>query len=134
MKNTLYFCWVISLIGCVISLYYGEILMLEPCRLCWYQRLALFPLALILGLAVYHNDAKAVRYALPLCLFGAAAAFYQAVGTHFPHLDICSGECAKTVVSFFGLISWPDLNAIVFAAMGIWLFLFSRLVNHIKIQ
>lgn len=126
MKYTLYFCWAIAMAGCALSLYYGEILMFEPCRLCWYQRAALFPLALILGIAAYTSDARAVRYALPICALGAGAALYQAIGTHLPHLKICEGDCIKPLFSLFGFVTFPDLSAVAFASMGIWLFVFSR--------
>jgi len=124
MKNFLYWCWVVALLGCGASLYYGEILMIEPCRMCWYQRMALFPLALILGIAAYRNDRSAVRYAIPLAVFGFAAAAVQAVGIHFPSFQLCGKECAKPIFTLLGL-TFPDLSALGFAAIGIILSFYS---------
>lgn len=55
-KNNLYSAWVISLFGLFLSLFVGEILEVEPCNLCWYQRIALFPLTILLGIAAYKQD------------------------------------------------------------------------------
>ena len=126
MKNHfLYGSWLLVLLGCGVSLYYGEILMIEPCRLCWYQRMALFPMALILGIATYRNDRTVVRYAIPLCAFGLIIALFQAIGIHFPSFQICGKECAKPIFSFFGWISFPDLSAVGFALIGTVLAIFS---------
>lgn len=126
MKNLLYWCWLVVLIGCAVSIYYGEILMIEPCRMCWYQRLALFPLALILGIGIYTNDRSVVRYALPLSAFGLIVALAQAIGIHFPSLLVCGKECAKPIFSIFGWITFPDLSAIGFAFIGAMLFLYAK--------
>lgn len=121
MKNPLYVCWLIALIGCGASLYYGEILMIEPCRMCWYQRMALFPLALILGIATYRNDLGVVRYALPLAAFGFVMALIQAIGIHFPSFQMCGKECAKPIFSIFGFLTFPDLSAFGFVLIGVLL-------------
>ncbi len=118
MKHLLYLSWVIALIGCTASLYYGEILMIEPCRMCWYQRMALFPLALILGIGTYRDDRTAVLYALPFALFGFVIALIQAIGIHFPSLQVCGKECAKPIFSMFGWLTFPDLSAVGFALIG----------------
>ncbi len=124
-KNLLYFCWLIVLLGCAVSLYYGEILMIEPCRMCWYQRMALFPLALLLGVGTYRNDRTVIGYAIPLCAFGMIVALLQAIGIHFPSLQICGRECAKPIFSLFGWITFPDLSAAGFALVGSILFFVS---------
>jgi disulfide bond formation protein DsbB len=98
--------------------------MLEPCRLCWYQRVCLFPLALILAIGIYRNDKGVLYYVLPLCICGGVVAFYQALGTHYPSLAICSKECAKSIFSL-PLLDWmtfPDLSFFGFAVMGAFLF------------
>lgn len=127
MKNPLYWCWIVVLIGCAVSIYYGEILMIEPCRMCWYQRMALFPLGLILGIGLYRNDRSMVFYALPLSIFGAAVAFLQAIGIHFPFLRVCRKECANSVFSILGVVTFPDLSA--FGLIGITVILFLTFRN-----
>jgi len=126
MKNPIYWCWIIALAGCGVSLYYGEMLMIDPCRLCWYQRLALFPLALVLGIGAYSNDSSSIRYAAPLCAFGGAVALIQTLGIHFPSLQICGKECAKPFFSMLGGITFSDLSLAGFATIGAILFISCR--------
>lgn len=124
-KYSLYFAWVIALAGSIFSLYYGEILHIEPCRLCWYQRVALFPLAFMLGVAIYREDRAVFFYALPLSLFGGLIALYQALSIHFPFLQgtlECGKECAKPIFILWGGITFPDLSFIAFLLISTLLF------------
>ncbi|HSX38453.1 MAG TPA: disulfide bond formation protein B [Chlamydiales bacterium] len=121
MKSLLYWCWIIALLGSLISIYYGEILMIEPCRMCWYQRIALFPLAFILGVGTYWEDRGVFRYACPLVIIGILSSVVQAISIHFPKVQICGTECAKPIFSIFGWISFPDLSVLGFLAIGVLL-------------
>ncbi len=122
----LYLAWLIALSGLLVSLYFGEVLHMEPCRLCWYQRIALFPLVLFLGIAAYKDDRQLGLYCLPLVLIGALFAFYQEITTHFPafhsHL-LCEHPdyCTIPIFSLFGFLSFPLLSALGFVAIGVLL-------------
>lgn len=115
-RHSLYLAWVIALAATLGSLYYGEVLRLEPCRLCWYQRLAMFPLSLLLGLAFYRGDAKMARHCLPLIGFGALFAFYQSFSQMVPSLQITAlcGESSPCTVAGFT----PYFSFMGFAAIG----------------
>ena len=69
--------WLVAHAATLVALYLGEWLGRTPCTLCWYQRIAMFPLALMLGIACLHNDYRVGRYALPLALAGAVVALYH---------------------------------------------------------
>jgi disulfide bond formation protein DsbB len=114
-KHFLYFAWMIALSGFLISLYFGEVLHLEPCHLCWYQRIAIVPLALFLGIAAYHNDRKLAKYCLPLIIFGAVAAIYQSMTHIFPSCH-SSYLCGASQCSISGIS--PYLSAAGFVLMG----------------
>lgn len=75
----LYAAWLIALLATLGALFVGEVLGQMPCTLCWYQRIAMFPLALVLGVACLGGDARVGRYALPLCLVGAAVALWHSL-------------------------------------------------------
>lgn len=117
----LYTAWVIALVGCAVSIYFGEILWVEPCRLCWYQRMALFPLALILGMAVYRGDASVVHYLWPFIIFGALIALYQSLAIHYPTLGVCKQGCSEPIFSLFNLFTFPDFSATGFVVIGLLL-------------
>ncbi|EKE08076.1 MAG: disulfide bond formation protein DsbB [uncultured bacterium] len=99
----LYLAWLIALIALFGSLYYGEVLQMEPCRLCWYQRIGMFPLALFLGIAWYKGDQKMALYSLPLIVFGGLFALYQSASQLFPSLSmaiLCGEGASCTTMSY----------------------------------
>lgn len=125
-EHALYFAWLISLSGLALSLFFGEVLNLEPCRLCWYQRVAILPLALFLGIAAYKHDRNLALYSLPLVAFGGIFAFYQVISQHFPALHIsalCGSteHCTLPIFYLFGVVSFPLLSTMGFASIALLL-------------
>lgn len=95
------------------SLYFSEIAHFEPCRLCWYQRIAMYPLVVILGVAAWRRDVGVRRYAVPLAAIGAVISTYHYALEWFPWLDsgVCAATAPCTLVWFreLGFISLPYL-------------------------
>lgn len=125
-EHALYLAWGIAAAGLAISLFFGEVMHLEPCRLCWYQRVAIFPLALFLGIAAYKRDRNLALYSLPLVAFGGIFAFYQSISQYFPsaHIHALCGsteQCTLPIFYLFGVVSFPLLSTIGFAAIGVLL-------------
>ncbi len=69
--------WVVAVVATASALFLGEVIGMTPCVLCWWQRIAMFPLALILGIACYGEDRRGAVYALPLALAGVLLAGYH---------------------------------------------------------
>lgn len=95
---------------------------LPPCVLCWYQRIALFPLVLILAAGLFPFDARAVRYAFPLALAGWLVAGYHNLvywGFIPENLQPCSQgvSCSARHLDLFGFVSIPLLSLIAFSAI-----------------
>ena len=61
-----YVAWIIVLLSIAGSLFFSEVMQLPPCVLCWFQRIAMYPLLLIIGAGIVTRDAKMNIYALPL--------------------------------------------------------------------
>lgn len=119
-RYPLYCAWVIALIGMMLSLYLGEVLKWHLCPLCWYQRIALFPLAILLGVAAYREDVGFARYGLCLAVLGELFAVYQVLERYFPSLRttaICgqAASCSEVGFELFGFITLPLLSAVAFA-------------------
>ncbi len=74
--------WIASLVATLGALFIGEVLGQAPCLLCWYQRIAMFPLALILGAGVYFGDERSTFYAKLLAWPGLIIAGWH-VGLYF---------------------------------------------------
>ncbi len=124
----LYFAWVVTLIGLFVSLYFGEILKVEPCRLCWYQRCCLFPLTILLGIATYRDDRNFIPYGMVLAFLGCGFAIYQWLETTFPSLRtaaICGyvNDCTESVFMLFGFMTLPIMSATGFALIFLLLLL-----------
>ena len=74
----LYPAWIIALVATVGSLFFSEVMQLPPCVLCWYQRIAMYPLVIIIGIGIITRDGSRMKnYALPLCLIGLAISIYH---------------------------------------------------------
>ncbi len=71
--------WMVAIAATLGALFIGEVMGQMPCTMCWYQRIAMFPLALLLGVAAFRNDTTVWTYALPLSLIGWAIAGYHSL-------------------------------------------------------
>jgi len=120
--------WVIAAGAALGALFFGEVMQLPPCLLCWYQRIFMFPLALILPLGLAPFDPKIIRYALPLALIGwCIAVFHQLLVAGWVPKDFepCARgvPCSKTVIELFGFLTIPWLSIAAFSAIVILLLL-----------
>lgn len=118
----LYLAWVIALGATLGALFFGEVMQLPPCLFCWYQRIFMFPLALILPLGLAPFDPRIIRYTLPLALIGGAiAVFHQLlVAGWIPReFEPCAKgvPCSKTVIEWFGFLTIPLLSVAAFTAI-----------------
>lgn len=110
--------WGVALLATAGSLYFSEIANYTPCTLCWYQRIAMYPLVLILGIAIARRDTAVRIYAIPVALVGAVIASYHYLLEWFPQIDTgaCSAVIPCTQVWFreFGFVSMPFLALVAF--------------------
>lgn len=122
-KYGLYAAWVLAITGTLISLYFSEIKHFEPCHLCWYQRIMLFPLVYLLGVGAYKGDVWTANYAFPLVLFGLVFAGYQILIQEIPDwnpIDVCGAgpSCAEKINIGLGFITIPMLAFANFLLIG----------------
>jgi disulfide bond formation protein DsbB len=99
-----------------------------PCVMCWYQRIAMYPLVAIIGVSIVRKDRLAWIYSLPLLIFGGAVALYQSLlqwGLIAERLAPCQAgvSCAKVTWELFGFITIPfgSFMAFVGIAACLWL-------------
>lgn len=108
----------VALLAMLGSLYFSEIAHYTPCTLCWYQRIAMYPLVLLLGVAAWRRDPGIRLYAIPLATIGAVIAAYHYLLEWFPSIDTgaCTVGIPCTQVWFrqFGFVSLPLLALIAF--------------------
>ncbi|RYX98287.1 MAG: disulfide bond formation protein B [Comamonadaceae bacterium] len=114
--------WVIALVSTLGALFFSGVMDMEPCVLCWYQRIAMFPLVMVLGIGAYSQDRGCVRYALPLALAGWAIAVYHCLlygGFIPPNLQPCGkgASCAAQKLEVAGFITLPLLSLVAFSTI-----------------
>jgi disulfide bond formation protein DsbB len=73
----IFISWLIALVSTLGSLFFSEVMGLVPCVLCWYQRIMIFPLALILLLGLFPLDKSIIKYALPFAVLGLLFTIYH---------------------------------------------------------
>jgi disulfide bond formation protein DsbB len=123
--------WAVALVSSFAALFIGEVMSMAPCQLCWYQRVLMFPLAVILGMAAFGSDRRGAVYALPLALGGAAVAAYHTalVAGWVPKGWIPCGagpSCSNQKLLIFGDIQIPWRSLLVFAAIVVFLLVYLR--------
>jgi disulfide bond formation protein DsbB len=92
------------------SLYYSEIADFVPCEFCWYQRIAMYPLAVILLVAAVMRDERVLRYVVPIAVIGALLSIYHVQLQIFPEqASTCSSgvPCHARYVQEYGFVSIP---------------------------
>jgi disulfide bond formation protein DsbB len=114
--------WGVALTATLGALFIGEVMGMTPCLLCWYQRIFMFPLAVILGIAAFAEDRRGAIYALPLALGGTAVAGYHTalVAGWVPQWWVPCGagpSCSEQSLSIFGGIQIPWLSLLAFGAI-----------------
>ncbi len=122
-RNSLILIFIISSIATLGSLFLSEVANFNPCKLCWWQRIFMYPVTLISLIALIKNDLMAVvRYILPLSLIGGAIAGYHYIMQLFPNVLECSEEVAKcSTIQFaqFGYITIPLMALTAFVLIAV---------------
>jgi len=108
----LFLTWIIVSVSTLGSLFFSHVMEFAPCVLCWYQRICLFPLVIILGTGLFPFDRRVVKYALPLAAAGWLTAFYHNLlysGIIPQDLQPCSQgvSCTEKYIDLFGILTIP---------------------------
>lgn len=117
--------WLIALISTLGALFIGEVMGQMPCVTCWYQRIAMFPIVVILGIALLRDDENAWIYALPLALAGGIIALWHSLlyAEILPKPIVpCTAtgpSCAGEEQLLFGFIPIPYLSLLAFILITI---------------
>ncbi len=122
-KHFLILSFLISLLATIFSLVYSDIVNFSPCYLCWWQRVFMFPLLFIFGIAIWDKYRKVIRYTMPLVCAGFLISVYQNFFYYFGGnsnlpCDASGVSCYRRLVSEFGgYISIPMMAFTSFFAI-----------------
>jgi disulfide bond formation protein DsbB len=121
-------CWLIASVATLGSLFFSEVMGHPPCVLCWYQRICMYPLVLVLPAGLFPFDRNIVRYALPLSLLGLLLAVFHLllVAGYIPEgIKPCIQgiPCTEVQIVWFGFVTIPLLSAASFLLISALLIL-----------
>lgn len=130
----LYFAWVVALVATLGSLYFSNIRGFVPCELCWIQRIFMYPLTILLGIAAFTNDVRMRLYVLPLTIIGGSISLYHYLVQKVPgfaNIKPCvqGVPCNVQYINWFGFVTIPFLALTAFTLITILLF-----VLHFKLK
>lgn len=129
--NLLFGAWLLAAIATLGSLFLGEVMGMKPCLLCWYQRIFMYPLVIILLTGMFPVDPRVVRYALPLAIIGWLFAVYHYLlhsGFIPESLQPCDQDasCAEINLQLFGFVTIPMLSILAYTAIIALLLMFRK--------
>lgn len=106
--------WIQAILATLGSLFFSEILNYPPCVLCWYQRIAIYPLVFILGIAYFKKDSNVSQYVLPLLVVGWGISIFHNL-LYWKILPEAAAPCQAGIscttkyVEYFGFVTIPFL-------------------------
>jgi len=115
--------WLVAAVASLGALFMSEVMGFAPCVLCWWQRIFMFPLVLLLGLGLFPFDAKVLRFTAPLAFIGLLVAGFHVLltwGVIPEALEPCrQGIPCKTIqVQWLGFVTIPLLSFLTFVAIN----------------
>ncbi len=123
--------WVTSLAGLLGSLFFSIFMHLPPCDLCWYQRIFMYPLVVVIAVGFLLKDKRMALYALPLSIIGGLIAIYH----NLLYYDIipeklapCSQgvSCTDELLRVFGFVDIPLMSLLGFSVITVALFIYHK--------
>ncbi|MGG0666030.1 disulfide oxidoreductase [Viridibacillus arvi] len=124
VNKALLFGWITSIIAMMGSLFFSEQMGFIPCTLCWYQRILMYPLVFLLGMAFYRNDKEIYKYVLPMSVFGMLLSGYHYALQKIPSIhefSTCTSgvPCSGQYINWLGFVTIPFLSFIGFTVITI---------------
>jgi disulfide bond formation protein DsbB len=115
--------WIVATVSTVGSLWLSEGADFPPCKLCWYQRAAMYPLVIVLGVAALRRDRGVRWYAVPLAVAGGLISTWHVLVERFPSLESSTScdidnPCSIRWVERFGFVTIPTMALAAFALIA----------------
>lgn len=112
--------FLVTLVGVFLSLYYSQVLGYEPCELCWFQRIFLYPQVILFAIAWWKKDTKIYPYIIGLSAVGLfIAGYHHLLQIGYDLYKPCSSalfavSCSKPSFIEFGFVSFPFMAVVMF--------------------
>lgn len=131
MKWLSYLAWTTSLAATLGSIFMSKVLNFVPCELCWYQRIFMFPLVLVIAVGILKKDKNLPQYVLPLSTAGLLIGAYHNLlyyGVIAENISPCRIDvpCTARQLELFGFIAIPLLSLVSFVIITFCMILLWR--------
>lgn len=133
--NLIFSSWLVASVSTAGSLFFSEVLLYPPCLLCWYQRICMYPLVIILLTGLFPVNKSVIRFSLPLAIFGfLIAVYHNLLYYHILPESIApcrSGiSCTTVQIDWLGFITIPLLSLLGFIIIISLLLIAWRKFSH----
>ena len=133
--NILFICWLLAATSTMGSVFFSHVMDFAPCVLCWYQRICLFPLIILLGVGLFSFDKSVVKYTLPLAIAGWLIALYHSLlyaGIIPENIQPCTQgvSCTEEYIDLLGFITIPMLSLLSFSLIIALLLILQRRISR----
>lgn len=131
-QYTPYIVFSLALFATLGSLFFSEVLKLPPCVLCWYQRIAMYPLVVITAIGILRKDTNFPYYGLPLSIAGFFVAIYHNL-LYYKFIPenvapcITGVSCTTKQIELFGFITIPLMSLVAFALITTFMVIYLKL-------
>ncbi|MGG0717128.1 disulfide oxidoreductase [Robertmurraya massiliosenegalensis] len=136
-ESFIFIAWAASVIAMFGSLYFSEIRQYEPCELCWYQRILMYPFVIILGIATIKKDYRISLYTMVLSAIGALISLYHYGIQKFSFLADTAPACGRipctgAYINWFGFVTIPFLALTAFVIIFICSFIIWKKTKEVS--
>jgi len=134
-----YLAILVAWVAMLGSLYFSEVAGFVPCKLCWYQRILMYPLALILPIAALRRDDDVPVYVLPFSVTGIFVSTYHYLlqkTNLFSNGSLCTGgtPCNIAYINWLGFITIPFLALTAFVIISLLMVIFYARRSQAEIE
>jgi disulfide bond formation protein DsbB len=124
LEQGLYLSFAVALTAMLGSLYFSEVKEYIPCTYCWYQRVLMYPLVLLLGIAAVRKDYKQAVYVLPLSIIGMGVSIFHYLKQKTNWFAVTNDACGLVpcnieYINVFGFITIPFLALTAFTLITV---------------
>jgi disulfide bond formation protein DsbB len=129
--------WIVALMATGGSLFFSEVMRYPPCVLCWYQRIAMYPLVLLFLVGLFPLSREVLRFTIPLSAVGWLIAGYHNL-LYYKILPQSAAPCAQGIsctsihIQWLGFITIPLLSFTAFSLILLFQILTRRIYQHEK--
>lgn len=133
----IFICWLVAMVSTLGSLFFSEVMKFPPCILCWYQRICMYPLALVFLMGLFPFDKNVIKFSAPLVITGFVIAIYHNL-LYYNILPESAAPCVQGIscttvqIQWFGFITIPFLSLMAFSLLLILLTLTYRAILREK--